>query len=149
MDSCLASIERRAKSQQKFKNQMFFYFSTIIYITVILKYTFSLFIDFSYETKLLLFDLSILLGGIPKFNKIFIICFLTHGLSMNMKFHLVKEKNYAHLAHLIHQINGRGKALTNTTDNQIVNNLYRFVKIVYKLVNTSVITFGEFSYHLI
>ena len=111
------------------------------YIIIIFKYVLSLFIGFNNETNLLLYDLSILLGGIPDFNKVFIICIFVFGLCLRLKFDLAQGMDV--IIQTFDLINDRKRVLYDYNDIEIVDKINKFSKIIYKLFYTSVITFGE------
>ena len=128
---------------KKKRLKFLFYLLSFDYIITICKYLLTLFFDFSYETNLLLYDLSILLGGIPKFNRIFIICIFVFGLSLCVRFHLANNQQINAITETFDLIDGRRKVLYDYKDIEIIDKLNKLSKITYKLFYTSVLTFGE------
>ena len=135
------SDQRRAKNR---KFRILFYLMIFNYIIIIFKYVVSLFIGFNNETNLLLFDLSILLGGIPKFNKIFVICIFVFGLTFRLKFYLVNDQG-VDIINQTFDLMEEHQKVHDYKDIEIIDKLNKFAKIIYKLFYTSLMTLGESS----
>ena len=73
MEFYLNSFRKRLDRNESFKIILLAHFFTFGYIFLLIKYGISLVIDFDYEIKLYLYDLSVIIGGIPKYNKIYLI----------------------------------------------------------------------------
>ena len=67
----LRHFEKRLKSEESFKFLFLAHLSTIAYILLIIKYSLNLYFSFDYEIKLCLYDVSVLFGGISKYNTIY------------------------------------------------------------------------------
>ena len=138
----LDCIENRSNNKTNLKISIIFYSITFIYVLVIFEYILSLFIEYNSETKLLLFDLSQHFGGNQKLNKIYLICILSFGLSINIKLHHVKDADVEDLVNIFHLISGRKVIPIEDKDIIIVKKMNRFAKIVFKLFQFAVIYFG-------
>ena len=125
------------------KKFLFFNCLAFIYLIIILKYSLNLYINFDFKTKLLLYDLSPLLGGVQKFNNILLICVLVFGFSFVNKYHLGKKKNLTGITKIIEIIGGTRWILFKPQIMQIYKPLNKFAMMLYRLLNLSVLFFGE------
>lgn len=147
IDLYLKNFEKRLKNKESFKSVFFAKFSAFLYVFMIIKYGLNLFIPMSNEMKLYLFDLSVILGGVPKYNTIYLICVWVLGLFMNFKLHFSKDQNFIEFSLAFGLISGRNRmilVLFNEANNKIVDKLIRFARFNYKLFNYACIQFGKF-----
>ena len=66
IDFYLDSFNRRLRNRESKTRIGISYMFSVFYCLLIIKYGLNLFIDFDYETRLILFDLSLFFGGLEK-----------------------------------------------------------------------------------
>ena len=86
----LDGFKRREKDREKLVIVFVNYLTIFSYIVCIVKYLVG-FKKLSYTTKLILFDVASLLGGIELYNRIFILFGLVLGLATHIKFRWTKS----------------------------------------------------------
>ena len=145
IDMYIDGFENRMNKQESFKTRLFFKVLPTILALILLKNIFCLFFDFSNETKLLLYDLSILLGGIQKFNGILVISLLTLTLFLNIKLHLGKDHKPKELVHIFKQIRGSPTLFWKTDESKVLERVRKFASIIYKLYNITISFFGKLT----
>ena len=145
IDFYVDHIKKQSIGQQKLKINLIFYSIALIYLSQLTKYFANLFIKMDYQTKLLLVDGSVLLGGIEKFNAIYIICLLSFGLAMTIHFHLAHIDNIEILLHIYNLIALPIESSSDSKQNDLVNRLRKFTKTIYRIFSFSFIFFGKIS----
>ena len=143
----LNGFRKRLDKTERRKILLLAHIINLSYLFMIFKYGISLIIDFDFEIKLYLYDLSVILGGIPKYNVIYLIFVWILGLFMNFKFHLSSDKNVKQLLEIFDGICGQNKIFINISDNYyyIQKKLSKVTKLLYKGINIIIITFSEFK----
>ena len=147
VDSCLKNYRKRLEGNKSLKNLFIAYIIGFCYILMIIKYSLSLFIEFDYEMKLYLYDLSVIIGGIPKYNTIFLIFAFILGLFLNIKFRLKTDNNFRQISDIFDDISDRKRVfidIQHLNNNLFHKRLTKFTKLVYNLVDINIISLGKF-----
>lgn len=105
--------------------------------------------NLSKHDRLLLFDLASMLGGLPKYNTIFLLGLYLLSIHLNRKFHIKKQKNVEEGVILmkINEMNGRKnlkKEGFNIFSDASASSLRKLIKRLYKGLNISIATFRKF-----
>jgi hypothetical protein len=138
---CFTSLNRRSHRNEKpfIKD----YLITLFYYLSVIHYFLILFIEFDYETRLILFDPSIFIGGIVKYNTF--IAFLSAILGA----HLHQIIYLAPLGNLnwIKLIKFAGSKVLpqglNRRDVLVYEKYLNRSKFIYKLLDLTIISFGK------
>ena len=109
----LDSFERRIKNRERLKVNLISNSFKILYLLLIIRYSLSLFIEFSYEMKLYSFDLSLFYGGIYKYNNLFIFLSLIFGMSFNLKFRCSNHQDNLVWLDILNFIRGKNRMTEN------------------------------------
>ena len=152
MQFYLNSFRKRLDKTESRKRLLLAHIINLCYILIIFKYGISLVIDFDYEIKLYLYDLSMILGGIERYNKIFFICVWILGLITNFKFHLSCDPNIKQLLELFDEMSAKNKLFVNISDEydyHIQNKVCKLTKILYKGMNIILIELGKFQIYFL
>ena len=146
IDSYLKSFEKRVGYYNNNNKNLLLggKILTFIYLLLLLKYSLNLFIDFDYEIKLYLYDLSVIFGGIPKFNTIYLIFVWIFALTLNFKFRLSKDKNFSEVSAVFDVISDRKLFKAHRSDFKHANKLIRFTKLIYRATNVFAYTFCKY-----
>ena len=147
IDFYLKRFQKRYENNETTKTIIIYYLMNLCFVLMLFKYVLCLFVRFDYQTSLYLYDLSVLLGGIPRYNLILMICVWILGLYLNIKFTSKPDKSYLEFSKLFDLISGRNHMLWTLLDeneNRILNKVTVFVRYIYKLINISFFSFGKF-----
>ena len=113
-------------------------------VLIVIKHIVIVYADLDRQTRLLLFDLATLLGGLPKFNTIFLLCMYMLSIHLNVKFHLKNQKNFEEglIIMKIHLANGNRRNQMRNRLNHISyareTSLRRLATILYKILDISI-----------
>ena len=133
IDFYLDCFERRIRNNENFMYVLVNRIVQIFYFLLIIKYSLSLFIEFNYEMKLYLFDLSLLFGGIYKYNNLFLLLTFIFGLTLNFKFHSSKDPDMRIWLRVFEFIRGpRQRSNFRNLGHQNLEKLIRFSHFIYK-----------------
>ena len=145
IDFYLNSFQKRLLNTESHKNLLIGFILKFCYILIISKYCLSLVIDFDYEIKLYLYDLSVILGGIPKYNTIYFLFVCILGLFLNIKFQLSCDQNFWELLQIFDEINGLNRINIFYPFSNDINQrkLTSFTKMAYKFMNISVVVLSK------
>lgn len=88
VDIYLSIINRRLNTNLQSIVRVISYLFLLSHILLITYHTISIFTEFNYETKVLLFDWTLIFGGIPKYNYMTYVVFMVFGFISNIKFRL-------------------------------------------------------------
>jgi hypothetical protein len=120
------------------------YLIIISYYILCLKYFMTLFIEFDYETRLILFDGSIFIGGIEQYNTIICILGCLLGAYLHKLLYLKTSRDvlcikllYMSREEILHSLDRR--------ELLIYRKLFSRSKIIYKVLDLAVVNFGKFS----
>ena len=121
------------------------YFTLISHLVCIFKFSLSFIIELKYETKLYFFEISMFLGGIEKYNKLFLIFVEIFAMVLNLKLRLNKTKGIEEWTQLFQLIRSRVKPfiLVRGRDNSILIKILKAAKVLYPLLTVSYIFSGE------
>jgi hypothetical protein len=137
----LTSLNRRSHRNEKpfIKD----YLVTLFYYLGVIHYFLMLLIEFDYETRLILFDLSIFIGGIAKYNLVMSLLAAILGARLHESLYLTPLAN----SDWIKLIKFTGsKALPqgiNRRDVLVYEKYLNRSKFIYKLLDLTIISFGK------
>jgi hypothetical protein len=109
-----------------------------------LKYFMVLFIKFDYETRLILFDISLFIGGIEQYNTIIYILGSLLGAYLHQFLYLKASRD----ALWIKLLYMSGEKITHSLDRRellIYRKLFSRSKIIYKVLDLAIVSSGKFS----
>jgi len=114
------------------------------YYILCLKYFMMLFIEFDYETRLILFDISLFIGGIEKYNSFVCILGFLLGTNFHKLLYSVSQRDLIWIK-LLYMSN---EGIPQNLDIRM-KLLYRKVisrsRIIYKILDLAIVSFGKFS----
>jgi hypothetical protein len=114
------------------------------YYILCLKYFMMLFIEFDYETRLILFDLSLFMGGIQKYD--LFVCIL--GFILGTKFYIllysVSQRDLIWIKLLYMSNEGIPQNL-DRREKLIYRKTFSISRIIYKIIDLAIMSFGKFS----
>ena len=147
IDFYLKRFQKRYENNETTKTIIIYYLMNLCFVLILFKYVLCLFVRFDYQTSLYLYDMAAIIGGIPRYNSIYLICVWILGLYLNIKFTSKPDKNYLEFSKILDQISGRKSIFWKLLDNNektIINKLTLFVRYLYKLLDISIVSFGKF-----
>ena len=116
----------------------------ISYILLLINYSINIIIDFTYDTKLILFNMSIFFGGIQVYTSMTFIFALIFGLALNYKFRLSDPNTMTILTQLFESWKLIDKTSYNHEFNSpIVSKMNTLLRVCFKMLNTFIISFGK------
>jgi len=128
------------------------YFIVFLYWFLIIKYVIMLFVKFDYETRLILNDPSIWIGGIHQYNTIAVIFGCIWGIRLHKMLYLTTSTKLLDWTQLIYKITGSvgpQNLRFNSMDASILNNLNSQSKLLYKLSDLISLSSGRTSFNYI
>ena len=132
VDFYLDSFERRIKNHDKLYLS---YLLIITYLIFIVKNLICLFCDLDFHTRLMLYDISHMIGGIPEYNQTFMTLSITLNVVIAYKFHISSDTNIEDFILLLNLIRGKFKFIKLFLDRDntlILNKVTRAASITYK-----------------
>ena len=140
----LDGFKRREKNKEKPLIALVNYLTVFCYIVSIVKYAAG-FKKLSYTTKLILFDVATLFGGIELYNRIFLLCSLVLGLAVHFIFRWTKSDRHREWTQVFELTRStaphRFIKLTSQIDNLM--DLVKAMKVIYKIWNILLIVLGK------
>ena len=140
----LDGFKRREKNKEKPLILWINYITVFSYIVCIVKYLAG-FKNLSYTTKLILFDGSILLGGIELYNRIVILLVLNMGLVNHIVVRWSKSDRHREWTQVFEMTRStaphRFIKLTSQIDNLM--DLVKAMKVIYKIWNILLLVLGK------
>ena len=145
IDFYLDGFKSRRQRNQKISMIMFNYFTLSCLTTILIINIVVLAVNPSHRWKLILFDVSVMFGGIEMFNRMIIILLMIFGIVLNIELRINNYDESIEFLRVLEMCRSKVRQVfmsRDPNDNVILNRLVRACDIVYKLV-TFVITFGK------
>ncbi|CAG2100260.1 unnamed protein product [Medioppia subpectinata] len=109
------------------------------------------FTELNYWTRILFFDVSLFIGGISRYSRIYVICALMFGLVINIKFRIYPGKSVPSfiiyfIVEAVEYNDGyitRLRPFRQSIDRQIIDKLTAFANKAYKMMNVTVLWSGN------
>ena len=129
----LDGFKRREKNKEKPLIALVNYLTVFCYIVSIVKYAAG-FKKLSYTTKLILFDVASLFGGIELYNRIFLLCSLVLGLAVHFIFRWTKSNRHREWTQVFELTRSRevNSLVKDKTQIDELNKLVKAMRVVYK-----------------
>jgi hypothetical protein len=121
------------------------YLFVLLYLFNVFKYILLLSVKFDYETRILLCDISLFLGGVEKYNKIIILLINVMGLSISKMFSFTQSKELMEWTQLFEMIRGNVPSLElgfEPKEKPVVDKFRNIALNVYKILNISLLIYG-------
>jgi hypothetical protein len=146
IDNYLNQLRKRLENVKNpnFKDNLF----VLLYLLNVFKYILLLSVKFDYETRILLYDISLFLGGVEKYNKIIILLINVLGLSLSKMFYLTQSKELMEWTQLFEMIRGNVPSLKlgfEQKERQVVDKFRNIALNVYKILNLSLLIYGQYN----
>ena len=112
----------------------------VLYVLVITKNSVCLFFDLDYDTRLMLYDISYLMGGIPQYNQIMMTLPFIFGLIVSHTIHFSTKPGISDFVLLLKLVRGQGRALRLFLDRDnaiILDKLTLFAHYIYRILNVA------------
>jgi len=122
------------------------YFIILLYFLLVIKFFVMLFIDFDYEVRLILFDPSIFIGGIEKFNTFIFFCGAIFGAHLHKMLYLTTSKKLLFWTQLIYLANGSVSPFEfgfDFSDRLIDKKFVSRSKLIFQISNLLILTPGK------
>ncbi len=143
IDNYLNQLRKRLENV---KNHNFNeYLFVLLYLFNVFKYILLLSVKFDYETRILLYDASLFLGGVEKYNKIIILLINIVGLSLSKMFYFTHSKELMEWTQLFEMIRGNVPSLKlgfEPKEKPVVDKFRNIALNVYKMLNLSLLIYG-------
>ncbi len=143
IDNYLNQLRERLENVKKnnFKDYLFI----LLYLFNVFKYILLLSVKFDYETRILLYDMSLFFGGVEKYNKIIILLINIVGLSLSKMFYFTHSKELMEWTQLFEMIRGNVPSLKlgfEPKEKPVVDKFRNIALNVYKMLNLSLLIYG-------
>ena len=144
IDCYINSYKKRRQNSEKKIIIFINYFTIISNLIFIFNLCLGLVFKLKYETKLLLFDLSMFFGGIEKYNKIILIFTSILAITLNYKLR-VEASEYIEQWVLIYEMMKikTMKLFLEKRSSRTLNNLIKSIKIIFPILSTLFIIMGN------
>ena len=144
VDFYLDGFKRRERNKQKQYITIVNYLTLLAYIISIVKYL-SYFFPSTKRTKLILFDLSLLFGGIEIYNRIYMFFALILGLVMNIELRLSTKKTTREWSQVFEMTRSRVTQVfvRAKLENDILMKMIKITSLIYKVMNMIVGFLGK------
>jgi hypothetical protein len=144
VDNYLNQLRARLEAirNPNFKDYLF----VLIYLLNVFKYILLLSVKFDYETRILLYDMSLFFGGVEKYNKIIILLINVLGLRLSIMFDFTQSKESMEWTQLFEMIRGNIPSLKlgfEPKERQVVDKFRNIALNVYKILNLSLLIYGQ------
>ncbi len=144
VDNYLNQLRARLEAirNPNFKDYLF----VLIYLLNVFKCILLLSVKFDYETRILLYDMSLFLGGVEKYNKIIILLINVFGLRLSIMFDFTQSKESMEWTQLFEMIRGNIPSLKlgfEPKERQVVDKFRNIALNVYKILNLSLLIYGQ------
>ena len=138
------------KRQQNCENRstIFFNYLTLLFCIIdLVKCLLAFVFEFDFETNLILFEFSVFLGGIEKYNRILVMFACLLAICLNIELRLANRSDLTEWTQLFQIRRNRVRHLTVfNNDFDTINRLERATKFVNLFISVSFIITGEFTY---
>src|ERR1700761_8660886 len=133
IDFYLDGFKKRRQKREKKVIVLINYFTLISHFVCVFNYCFTYSMKLKYETRLLLFDISMFMGGIEKYQKMLIIFTCILGIALNIRLRLTVTKHVTIWNQLFEMIRSKVRPLfiTKNSDNEVLNKLVKWARILY------------------
>jgi hypothetical protein len=143
IDNYLNQLRKRLEN---FKNPNFKdYLFVLLYLFNVFKYILLLSVKFDYETRILLYDVSLFMDGIEKYNKIIILLINVFGLSLSKMFSFTQSKELMEWTQLFEMIRGNVPSLElgfEPKERRVVDKFRNIALNAYKILDISLLIYG-------
>ena len=148
MDFFIDSFKLRMAKRQKIIIIIMNYLTLICKVTLVLINSIGLFIKWNREVSLLLFDVSVLVGGIEVYMRIIIILLMILAIFLNYEFRINSYEEMSEWLQLFDICRSRVRRLFffKGYDNRILFRLIRAMKIIYKITNVLIFLLSKYSF---
>ena len=143
----LDKIEKRIESNHR--TPLKYYTIIVLYVVMIVKNSICLFSDLDFNTRLKVFDLSYLIGGIPKYNQIIMTLPFVFGLTVSYKIHISRDSSIKDFLLLLNLLRGKMKVIRlflDRDDGIILKQMTRCAQLVYSIMNMAIISLCKYIY---
>lgn len=145
VDIYLNSFHRRFEKREEKLIILFNYFVIFLCLVFLIEFSLGLIIDFKYETKLYIFDITMFFGGIEKYNKIFCFFSVFLGFILVLKLRINAKQDTKEWMKLFETMRTttRPTFLVEEEEKQILEKVIKFAKPFYKLIDISFVNLGK------
>jgi hypothetical protein len=143
IDNYLNHLRKRLENVKNpnFKDYLF----VLLNLFNVFKYILLLSLKFDYETRILLYDMSLFVGGVEKYTKIILLLGNVFGLSLSKMFSFTQSKELMEWTQLFEMIRGNVPSLKlgfESKEKPVVDKFRNIALNVYKILNLSLLMFG-------
>ena len=133
IDFYLDGFKKRRQKQENKVIVLFNYFTLFSYFVCILNLCFTYSLKLKYDTKLLLFDFSMFMGGIEKYHKIILIFCAILGFGINIMLRLRVSKHVTDWTQLFEIIRSKVKPffINRNSYDEVLRKLKKWARILY------------------
>ena len=144
INAYLNALNVRLGSRRYTRVRLFGRFLACIYTLIIIYNAIGVFVDVPYETRVLLFDLSLVMGGIAKYMHVLYVCSFCIGIALNSRIRLtVGNAGIDVWTQMFILMRTRVRLISKSVDKQIIDKLIIFTKRIYKGLNVSIPCYGK------
>ena len=145
----LDGFKRREKDKEKPLIVLINYLTVLSYLVCIAKYLAG-FEKLSFTTKLILFDVASLLGGIELYNRIFLLCTLILGLAVHIQFRWSNSETHREWTQVFELTRSREphKLVKDKSQMDDLMKLVEAMRVVYKTWTPLFLIMSKISFKL-
>ena len=145
----LETMEERIKSDHR--TSLKYYSMAVLYVLLIVKNSICLLSDLDFDTRLKLFDISYIMGGIPKFNQLLFTMVFILGLIVSHKFHISRDPGIKDLLLLLNLLRGKMRVIRLFLDRDnviILNRMTHIAQLIYSILKVGLVSMGKFFFKI-
>ena len=133
---------RRRETNTERPCVVFFNYLTLICYTISIIKLLICFMPLSRTTKLILFDPGVIYGGIEVYNRIFLLCGISMGLTFNIILRITKGSAYRQWTFVFEAARNRSLIVARGERN-VLANIVKVMKVQYKIMNIGLVYFSK------
>ena len=143
IDYYLNGFKKIRQKTEKKSIVLFNYFTLFSYMVCISKFAVGMAVPLSYETKLIIFDITYFFGGIEFYNEILFLLSCIISMVINVELRLADRKWTQEWTLIFEMTRSKVGRLYMSSDSDILNKLSKTMGIIYKMTTVLYFTFSK------
>jgi hypothetical protein len=144
IDNYLNYLNRKLESYRK--HYFIDYIIISIYLFNVFKNILLLFKKFDYETRILVFDVSLFVGGVEKYNKLILLLINIMGIRLNKILYFTESKKLLNWTQLFEMIRGSippSSLGLDMSHREVITKFCKRATLLYRMLNISLLIYSK------
>ena len=138
----LDDLAKRCERDDKLPSYYLFCLIILNDAILIIKNIVCFYCDFDFQTRIMLFDFSYFMGGIPKYNQIYLTLAFYFGIVITYKIHISRDSSIKDFTLLLDLIRGRKRFVRLLLDSEnvlIIKKVTQAADIIYQVMSFMIV----------